>query len=266
MPLAPVTHVTTLPLKHEGDCSLLGMTPDQALYVEEVYGENGWMAQHELHLDGTFARSVDEASGVNGADDLRPLDLPPGIVRPKTGWHTMALNFAGPRHRGLRVPERILDVVRTLSIEEKMALIQKFKLDVIPPMLLGIAESYVLAEAELQRPNLYFVCRRLRLAVALPEERLDEDHQPYDYETRVIYLAHFYDCQLEPPLKDILPDLTSVPLHRPMDCLLVNGQLCIADGGSSAASERRLSAIHLWQVERPESPTEAEKLNKKIFG
>jgi hypothetical protein len=266
MSTASVTHVTTLPLKHEGDCSLLGMMPEQALYVEEVYGEHGWMAQHELSLDGTITRSVDEADGANDADDLRPLDLPPGIVRPKTGWHTMALNFAGPRHRGLRAPERILDLVRTLSIEEKIALIQKFKLDVIPPMLLGIAESYVLAEAELQRPNLYFVCRRLRLAVALSEQRLDEENQPYDYETVVIYLAHFYDCKLEPLLKDILPDLTSVPLHRPMDCLLINGQLCIADGGSGAGSERRLSAIHLWQVERPEPLTEAEKLNKKIYG
>ncbi|MEO8395390.1 MAG: hypothetical protein ABI700_20520, partial [Chloroflexota bacterium] len=230
---------------------------------EEVYGENGWIAQHEVRLDGTFAQTIDEQDGMN--EILHPLELPTRIVKPKTGWHTMALNFAGPRHRGLRAPERIADLVRMLSIDEKMAVIAKFKLDIIPPMLLGIAESYVLAEAELQRPNLYFVCRRIRLAVALPETRMDEDNQPYDYETRVIYVAHFYDCEQEPPFIELMADVTPVPLIRPMDCLLHNEQLCIADGGS-ADNDGRLSAIHLWQVERPEPPTEAEKLNKKIYG
>jgi len=262
MPTPPVTHVTTLPLKHDGDCSLLGMTADKTLYVEEVYGEAGWIAQHELLPDGTFARSIDEEHGQN--DNLRPLDLPPGIVKPKTGWHTMALNFAGPRHRGLRAPERLLDLVRTLGIDEKMAVIDKFKLNIIPPMLIGVAESYVLAEAELRRPNLYFVCRRMRLAIALPEERLDDEGQPYDYDTCVIYLAHFYDCEQEPTFAELLADLTSVPLHRPMDCLLLNEHLCIADGGDGDAG--RLSAIHLWTVERSEPLTEAQKLNKKIYG
>ena len=260
MPEHPVTHVTMLPLKHEGDCNLLGMTPEKTLYVEEVYGENGWIAQHQLLADGTFMQSIDEQNGTN--DNLRPLDLPAGIVKPKTGWHTMALNFAGPRHRGMRGPERLLDLVRTLSIDEKMAVIDRFKLDVIPPMLLGVAESYVLAEAELRRPDMYFVCRRIRLAIALAETRLDEDEQPYDYETRVIYLAHFYDCEQEPPFIDLLGDLTMVPLQRPMDCLLLDEQLCIADGGDAG----RLSAIHLWNVERPAPLTEAEKLNKKIYG
>jgi len=260
MPAPPVTHVKTLLLKHDGDCSLLGMTADKHLYLEEVYGENGWIAQHELHPDGTFAQTIDEQDGMN--EILHPLDLPAAIAKPKTGWHTMALNFAGPRHRGLRGPERIADVVRTLGIDEKMAVIEKFKLGIIPPMLLGIAESYVLAEAELQRPNMYFVCRRVRLAVALPETRLDETGEPYDYETRVIYLAHFYDCEQEPPFIELMADLTDVPLHRPMDCLLLNNQLCIADGGADG----RLSAIHLWETVRPEPLTEAEKLKKKIYG
>ena len=73
--------------------------------------------------------------------------------------------------------KRLLDLVRVLSIDEKMAVIDKFKLNIIPPMLIGVAESYVLAEAELQRPNLYFVCRRMRLAIALPEEWLDDEGQ-----------------------------------------------------------------------------------------
>ncbi len=73
------------------------------------------------------------------------------MIKPQTGWHTMALNFAGPRHRGMRAPERTLDLVRPLSIQEKMALIDRFRLDVPPPLLLGIAESYVLAETPIMR-------------------------------------------------------------------------------------------------------------------
>ena len=265
MDIPSVSFLATLPLKHNGDCNLIGVTPgsrdDLTIYAEEVYGEEGWLAQHSLRFDGSFSASVDEFFGT--ATDLKPLALPPEIVRPKTGWHTMALNFAGPRHRGLRTPERTLDLVRPLSIQEKMALIERLKLDLMPPLLLGIGESYVLAETEIIHPNLYFVCRRVRLAVALAEARLDADDQPYDYETQVLYLAHFYEREQEPAITDILGDLTAVPLRRPMDCLWTGNHLFIADGGA----DDRLSAIHVWQIDLPGgSLSEAEKLQKKIYG
>src|SRR5664279_2445512 len=223
MPNLPVSHVTTVSLKHNGDCNIIGVTADATIFAEEMYGDNARVAQYEVRLDGSFIQSVDEAEGANG--DLQPLKLPPEISKPKSGWHTMMLNFAGPRHRGLRGPERTLDLVRPLAILEKMALIEKLKLGMMPPQLLGVAESYVLAESEIVRPNLYFVCRRVRLAFALSEEKLDADHQPYDYDTHVIYLAHFYDCEQEFDFSELLTDLTAVPLHRPMDCLLVGNLL-----------------------------------------
>ncbi len=260
MDLFPVSHLTILPLQHHGDCSLLGVTPEGAIYAEEVYGAEGWVAQHELRLDGTFVRSVDEVHGTTG--DIRPLDLPERIVKAKTCWRTMPLNFAGPRHRGLREPERIADLVRPLSIQEKMAVIGKHKLDLLPPHLLGIAESYVLAESEIIRPNLYFVCRRIRLAYILPEPASDADGQPYDYDTQVIYVAHFHDCDGEEVFADLLSDVTTVPLYRPMDCVLAGDKLYIADGGA----QDRLSAIHVWTLELPELQTEEEKLRKKLYG
>ena len=128
--------------------------------------------------------------------------------------------------------------------------------------LLGIAESYVLAESEIIHPNLYFVCRRLRLAYVLTEPATDADGQPYDYDTQVIFVAHFHDCDGELALADLLDDLTDVPLHRPMDCVLAGDKLYIADGGE----EDRLSAIHVWKLELPEPLTEEEKLRKKIYG
>lgn len=255
----PVSHVTTLPLKYSGDCSLIGVTPDRMIYAEEVYGDDGWVAQHALRPDGTVVESVDEREADG---EVQPLALPPDIVKPKTGWQTMTLNFAGARHRGMREAERTLDMVQPLGIEDKMMLTQRLGLNIAPPMLLGIADSYVLAEARIVRPALYFVCRRLRLAVALPDVRLDDEGQPYDYETRALHLAHFYDCNEEPRFRDGLAALTDVPLHRPMDCLLMDDHLYIADGGAGD----RPSAIHVWQIELPDVLSDEEQIRRKIYG
>ena len=257
----PVSYITSLPLKHNGDCCLLGVTPDLTIYAEEIYGDEGWVAQHALRLDGEYEQSIDEVYGINEA--TQPLDLPGTLIKSQTCWQTMALNFAGPRHRGLRGAERVVDLVRPLTIQEKMALVKQMQLDVLPPLVLGLGESYVLAEAMLVRPNLYFVCRRLRIAFALPEEQLDIDQQPYDYDTLVLYLAHFYDRGEELSFTNLLLNLTEVPLHRPMDCLRVGDHLFIADGGA----EDRLSAIHVWRLDLPtDDLTYEEKLRKKIYG
>src|SRR5690606_21763415 len=74
----------TLTLDHDGDCSLLGMSADGTVYVEEIYGD-GWLAQHAFAADGTRVASIDEDEGRR--DDLRPLALPPDILRPQPGWH-----------------------------------------------------------------------------------------------------------------------------------------------------------------------------------
>lgn len=260
MLIPPVTHITTLPLRHNGDCSLLAVTPAGTVYVEEFYGDAGLVAQHEVLLDGSFAQSVDE--GLHTGQDLKPLALPPNAARPKPGWHAMPLNFTGARHRGMRVPERVADVVQPLALQDKMAFTERLKLNLPAPMLLGIAESYVLAECDILRPNFYFVCRRMRFAVALPEIQLDAEQQPYDYETRVVYVAHFYDRSEELPHDAVFTQLTDVPLHRPMDCLLLGDRLFIADGGAGD----RLSAVHVWQIELPAAPSRQDALNKKIYG
>lgn len=260
MPNPPITAAAQLPLRHHGDCTLLGVTRDLTIYAEEIYGDDGLIAQHALTVEGTTLATVDEAESDDA--ELHPLDLPPDAIKAKTCWQTMALNFAGPRHRGMREPERTSDLVRPLSIQEKMALVNHLQLDVLPPLLLGIAESYVLAEAQIIAPNLYFVCRRVRLAVALTEAQTDADGYPYDYDTLVFYIAHFYRRDEEPNLINILADLVSTSLRRPMDCLRVGDRLFIADGGEADHP----SAIHVWQLELPEELTEEEKLNKKLYG
>jgi hypothetical protein len=255
-------YLRTLQLYHNGDCSLLGVTPELSIYVEEVYGEDGWLAQHAMRVDGTIITSVDEAFGAK--TELEPLPLPTNLVESKRGWNTMALNYTGPRHRGLRGPERLDDLVRPFSIQEKAALVKRLELDMPPPLLLGVAESYVLAEAPISPPNVFIVCRRLRLAYAMSEARQDADGEPYDYDTLVLYAAHFFDraAEQEPALSDVMVGLEGTPLHRPMDCLICNGHLFVADGGSA---DRR-SAVHVWRIRgaEPELSSE-ERLQRKLY-
>ena len=259
----PFEYLSTFPLLHHGDCSLLGVSTNLTLYVEEIYGDDGWLAQHALSFDGTVLASVDESSGA--AQDLTPLQLPDDLIEPHRGWHTMSLNFTGPRHRGLRGPERLDDLVRPITVQDRFALVKQLKLEIPPPMLLGLAESYVIAEASIEYPHLFLVCRRLRLAYALPEEQVDDDGEPYNYDTIVRYAAHIVDTSAEQelPLSELLRDLPGAAFCRPMDCLLYNERLFIADGGNS----ERSSAVHIWRLRRMEHETrDDDTLRRRLYG
>jgi hypothetical protein len=261
MQSATFHHLISMPLKHNGDCSLLGIAADFTVYVEEVYSEDAWVAQHALKLDGTMIFSQDEEGGANTA--IQSPTLPPDMVKPRTCWQTMNLNFAGPRRRGLQGPDHLLDMLHPLPVQEKFALVKRLGLKIPPPLLLGLAESYVLAEAELM-PGLYFVCRRIRLAIGLTQEQIDEEGLPYDYDTLALYAAHLYNpgADEELALSEALADLPGVELRRPMDCLYYENHLFVADGGD----DQRPSTIHVWQVELPSRETPDEALARKLYG
>ena len=246
MSIPNLTYKTTISLQYNNDCNLLGVTPDFEIYVEEIYTDDAWIAQHHYTIDGELIASVNEDYGNNPS--VTPIKLPETIVRPNPGWHTMELNFVGPRHRGMRGPERIIETVRSLALPTKVAMVERFGLDIAPPMILGLAESFVISEIELLRPSVYLICRRVRIAYALPEIKYDDSNEPYDYETLVIYLAHYHDKDrgFEPPFQDLFDVLPDVTLNRPMDCLMVNNHLFIADSGGDNAK----NAIHVWEVDR----------------
>lgn len=247
---AQLTYHTSFELKHGGDCHLLGVNAQLQIYVEEIYGTHDlWIAQHQINMQHEYIESIDESFGQNA--DVAPLTMPDDIVKSQPGWHSMRLNFVGPRHRGLRSPERVDDMVRSLTMQEKMQLVKRLGLDLPPPMLLGLAESYVVAEAQLDRPHRFVICRRLRIAYALMEQHHDDAGQPYDYDTAVLYIAQIYDRSVDddPPLDAALSAaLPGVEMHRPMGCVLVNDHLFVADGGG----EERKNRVHVWRVERTE--------------
>lgn len=259
-----VSPLFSVDLHHAGDCSILGIGENGTVYAEELYGDDGWLAQHKIAPDGTIQTSVDEQEG--RALPFIPLALPTQLIAPSRVWNTMSLNYAGPRHRGLRGLERVDELVRSLSINEKMAMISRLGLTIPPPMLIGLAESYVISEAQVIHPDWYIVCRRVRFAVALGEERTDRDGLPYDYDTRVLYVAHPFNRGEDEirPTHGLLDEFFGLTLHRPMDCALVGERLYIGDGGDRDTG--RISRIHILKIDRPEPPSPDELWHKKLYG
>lgn len=224
----------TLQLAHCGDCALLGVDSACRVAVEEIYGD--WLAQHLYNSDGTLIESRDEQDGAN--PDFRPFTMSDDSVVPPKVERAVILNYTAGRWRGLREEDRITEIVQPLSVSEKMAL-TPYR---IPGSILGIAESYVLAEAALT-PGLLLVCRRVRIAHAVALQR-DADGLPYDYDTYTLHLTQW----LEPTADDAPLDQGIIKLaERPMDLLFEGQRLYVADGGDPISM--RASALHTFTVE-----------------
>lgn len=237
-----VSHLWTKDLLYAESCSFLGISPDQHIFVEEFYGEN-WFAQHHLDADGRLCASVDEQYGQMDADAL---DLPAGTISMQMPAHDHPLNVPLMREWGIRAEDRVMEWAQPLTIAEKMALIAAASLSVSPMQLLGLAESRVLAQADLnERQSL--ICRRLRLLVALPEVRRHASGLPYDYETIPYSVLHLWDRQTQEAvsLEAILPALDGIQLAQALDCLVNAGRLYVAQGGSG----NQPSKVHCWQID-----------------
>lgn len=246
MKLSHTQHQWSLDLHYHEQTILLGMTPAPRLFVEEVYTEMGvydWFAQHDIDASGVIQRSVDEAGGKVAA---QALTLPEDVIEPDT--QALDDDFTGPRQHGLREAERLSEVVRPLSILSKQTLIEHFGLGIPAMMLFGLAEVHTLTRTRLPDAS-WLVCRRLRLAIALPEPRPHPfDGLPYDYETRLIYGAyHLTDLDADFDPAALLTALDGVPLVRPMGALCVGEWLALVTGGDPDNPERK-SQVHLWRM------------------
>lgn len=235
-------HQKTARLHHHDDCYITGLTQDQStLFVGELY-ENDCQALHQINLTDysmqTWAESPDQL-------DQPQFSQPSDLIEPTIVSETTQLQTIGARWRGMREAENLVDLVQPLSVMEKMAIIKHLNLSISAMMLFGIADSRVLAEAHLH-DNLYFVCRRIRLAIALPEVKRDADHQPYDYDTIPLEIAHLYDAETDeaPSISASFTTFSETRVKRPMDCLFHDGRLYIADGGTSD----HVSQIHIFEL------------------
>lgn len=251
-PRVTLSHRDSLPLRHAADCDLLGMGADGTLYVEEIIDDGDRVIQHAISPTGDFLASVDDVA----PGPFLPLALPPDAIRARSPRHSMALNFSGPRQRGSCEHDRIHELVQPLTMPDRMALVERLGLDALPPDVLGLAESTVLAETALTA-DVLVVCRRVRIAYRLNAPRHEADGMPYDYDTVTVYAAHLYDSRAGTPITDegqpfdalsaALDALPGPRLRRPMACLALpndagGGVLIIGDGGSGDEP----SALHRY--------------------
>ena len=246
-------YVRTVFLSHNGECGLLGVGPDLDFWTEEVYGEGGWLAQHHFSFEGELLAEADESYGE--VEGVAPLELPGGVVRPRTGMNSARLNFGGARHRGLVSEDRIGDTVRPLEMEEKMLLVDKGIVPAVPPpAIMGLAQSYVTSEVQLVGASidsepLYLLSRRLRIAYRMLEPGVDARGQSYDYDSReVSMLQLFFPREEEKPLGETMVSESELGLllNWPTDIVLRDGYFFVAD--SAREVDGLIGSVHVWQV------------------
>lgn len=246
-------YLRSVALSHNGDCGLLGVDPDLGIYAEEIYGDEGWMAQSAYDFEGQWLAGVDEAAGDN--QGVERLTRPGDLVRPRSGARTSHLNFGGARHRGLLLEDRVEEMLRPLQMEDKMLLVEDGLVPVdLPPSVLGLAQSYVASEVQLAPPGegggpLFLLSRRLRIAFRLPEPTVDATGARYDYDSTEISILQLYDPRDdEVPLGQTLlgERELGVTLNWPTDIVLRDGSLFVAD--SARGQDDVMSRVHIWQV------------------
>lgn len=233
--------VTTIELAHAGDCALLGVDREGYVYVEELYGEHDWLAQHKISTSAGLLESVDERCGMAPAP--APLPLPELLASPSKVQIFDHLNYTGARWRGRMVDERIVDLLRDLSIAEKIALLDYLDWEIDPLRLLGIAESIVLSCCAYCDGE-FLVCRRIRVAYRVPAGERDDHSLDCDYDSIEVHLLHRLPADaLELP--DLRECLTDLDLCRPLDCMIVDRKVYLADGGEGEIK----SALHIFEID-----------------
>jgi hypothetical protein len=224
-------HERTIPLLHPAQCSLTGVTVNWHIYTDEIEPDS-YVTQHHYNASGALIERAIEREGHDW------LTLPENLLSPR--WPQQhPLDYSGARWRGLRETERVQSLARSLSIMQKMTLIQHLGLSISPMQLMGIIESRVLCETRLDE-TLRLVCRRVRLARALPEIEYDDENQPYDYDSPVLYLLHPYSAETQsaPPLDECLNGFSGVDLMHPQDCFYYEGRLLVCDASDGTHNSR----------------------------
>jgi len=221
------------------ECAILAAGADGRIWLEEYDSEGEPAAQMLLGADGQML----QVSRAQAGAELRPLLIAADALRPPPVRQAARLAFRSARLRGLRQEDRIAEVALPLSLADRMALAPR--LQAAAPQVLGVVESVVLAEAALG-DGWWLVCRRLRIALALPAARLDADGLPVDYDSHVIWTAPVLD-RLDDPEIGVgawWPVLDGVALSRPVDCMRAGGWLWVAEAGAGTAPARMLR----WRV------------------
>lgn len=246
-------HVQTVPLAYNGECGLRAVGPQLDFYAEEIYGDEGWMAQYHYSFEGQQLAAVDEQHGDNQGEER--LAMQGSVLRPMTGAN-FQLNFGGARLRGLQAEDRIADITQALPVPDKLFLADGGYLPgVQPPAILGLSHSYVVSEVRLSAPGeappLFLLSRRLGVSFRLAAPAEDAEGLPYDYDTQEFgVLQLYYAGQNHTPLEETILGASALGLvpRWPTDIVVRDDHLFVADSARGQAEV--LSRIHIWKIVR----------------
>lgn len=221
-------------------CSLVGLAPATGHIFFEVVNDDR-ANFYEYALSG---QQLQQSGG-----NLLPSDanLPHDLITPSPPKAMTWLNHTGLRWRGMHETDRVTEWAQPLTIMEKMQILPHLGRPLSPMQVLGVAESYVLSEAAVGDGETYLVCRRLRLAYALPTVQRDENGD-YDYDTLLCHVAHWVRGDAEPSWEHVFTDFDRAQIQAPLDCLIHEGQLYMADSGTASTTEAAMCYLHIWQL------------------
>ncbi len=226
-------HKQTLRLNHSGYCDLLGVSADGTLYAEEFY-DDAYLAQHIIYPDGT-RHTTDEHGG---AAQLQPIAVPADAALPSVEAPAALHFYVGAPLHGIRASDHVDALVFSLDMPDKMRLADALRLDVPPPMLIGLSESRVLAAATLDDAHL-IVCRRVRLAHTLLPPQPDRD-----YATQTRHILQTIDLTATRDPLHMGGILWDEHLRCPTSCAVRGGRLYVADSGGEQPN-----SIHIYQMQ-----------------
>lgn len=218
----------TYPLRYWGVPYFAGFAPDGTLYLDEVYGDEDWLARYALRPTRVFECIGDENDGTASRTSIPP--LPASIHRPHPPRLPSGFEFGGSRIRGLRAEERIQDLVHPLTAAEKIALASRLRLNLPPPAILGLAERIVRGAAVLPTGG-WIACVGMRIAYGLMSPRLGPNGDRIDYDSLWINILMGDTPTDEPDLVDVLSSPLAAATTNPVDCCLQGSQLYVVEGG-----------------------------------
>jgi hypothetical protein len=206
------------------------------LYVEQLHGDEDWLAQYGLNAQGEIVCRSDEAD----ERAFQPLTIPEELARPARLTYQDAYAIPIVRLRGDRAAERIDEVVYPLTIEEKFWLGERLR--IAPPLLLGIAGRELVAQGVLPDDGATVVCVKSWVAQALPEAGYDVATGRYTYDSSVVYSLHRHDQADELRLDAAMQSLGGIRLRQPMDVLATADRLFVVEGAGADG----VGWVHGW--------------------
>ena len=186
-----------------------------------------------VHLDDEASAQGYERVSLAGTVEVITQSPPDGLTPPEIPTtHPLNWGIHWP-DAGARQAERVDDRVHPLTMHAKMMLVERLRLRIMPPLLLGLGESRVLSMARVA--NLTVICQRYQLLIA-------PDHETYTAITR--YVLRVYDPAEDPYDVANWLDNPLLATCQPLDCVFAADHLFVLDVGLPC---ERPNQLHVWK-------------------